>query len=88
MARRIVVRGRVQGVWFRASTREEAQRLGLNGEVRNRPDGTVEVWAEGEPAAVEQLIAWCGHGPPLAEVVGVAVVEVEPGHVQGFRVAH
>ncbi|MCP3913901.1 MAG: acylphosphatase [Actinomycetia bacterium] len=68
--------------------REEAQRLGLNGEVHIRADGVVEVWAEGEPAAVDQLIEWCGHGPPPSEVVGVDVVEVEPDHAQGFGVAH
>jgi len=65
------VSGRVQGVWFRASTREEALRLGLSGWVRNLPDGRVEWLAEGERAALEQLLAWSAQGPPHARVDSV-----------------
>jgi acylphosphatase len=68
---RIVVRGRVQGVWFRGSTRDEARRLGLAGWARNRADGSVEILAQGAPAAVDRLVAWCHDGPPLARVRSV-----------------
>jgi len=62
------VSGRVQGVFFRAETREQAQRLGLCGWVRNLPDGRVELLAEGDAQAVRSLIAWCRTGPPHARV--------------------
>ncbi|MBM5811463.1 MAG: acylphosphatase [Gammaproteobacteria bacterium] len=72
-ARRIRISGRVQGVFFRASTAERAQALGLTGRARNCPDGSVEVLAAGAPAALAQLIEWLHHGPPLARVERVAV---------------
>jgi acylphosphatase len=68
---RIVVRGRVQGVGFRYATVIEARRLGLAGWARNAPDGSVEILAEGDPAAVRALIAWCRQGPPSARVATV-----------------
>lgn len=68
---RITVRGRVQGVGFRYATVSEARRLGLAGWARNAPDGSVEVLAEGDPAAVRQLLAWCAEGPPSAQVTSV-----------------
>lgn len=77
-ARRFWVSGRVQGVFFRASTREEALRLGLAGWVRNRPDGSVEVLARGTPAALDGLAQWLVQGPPLARVDQVVATE-EPG---------
>ena len=86
IARRVVVKGRVQGVWYRASCRAEAERLGVRGTVRNRVDGAVEVHAEGEPSGVEQLVAWCWNGPPVAAVVAVDVEEVDPTGVSGFEV--
>jgi acylphosphatase len=70
---RAVVRGRVQGVGFRASAAHEARRLGVGGWVRNLPDGTVELEARGAPAAVDALVAWLGHGPRGARVTGVDV---------------
>jgi len=73
---RIVVSGRVQGVGFRYATIAEARRLGLAGWARNVPDGSVEVVAEGEAAAVQALVAWCRHGPPSARVHHVAHAEV------------
>lgn len=71
-ATRFLVSGRVQGVFFRASTREQAQRLGLRGHARNLPDGRVEVLAAGEDAAIDALERWLRHGPPMAEVKDVA----------------
>lgn len=65
---RFVVGGRVQGVFFRASARDEAVRLGLTGHAKNLSDGTVEVVACGDDAALTQLEGWLGHGPPLARV--------------------
>ncbi len=67
----IVVSGRVQGVWFRASTRERARILGLVGEVWNRADGRVEIIAEGPEEALRGLLEWAAVGPPTARVNGV-----------------
>ena len=75
---RIVVRGRVQGVGFRYATVSEARRLGLAGWARNNPDGSVEILADGPAGAVNQLVAWCQHGPPSARVTNVHHRE-EPG---------
>lgn len=68
----VFVTGRVQGVGFRFYTREEARRYGLGGFVRNLPDGRVEAVFEGDPAAVEALVAWCRSGPPGSRVTDVA----------------
>jgi acylphosphatase len=67
------VRGRVQGVFFRASTQREAKRLGLTGWVKNRSDGSVEVLAEGEEDELKELIAWANRGPSAARVERVDV---------------
>ena len=67
-ATRFIIRGRVQGVFFRASTREQAQRLGLRGHARNLPDGRVEVLAVGTDDAIQQLEQWLQHGPTSARV--------------------
>jgi acylphosphatase len=77
-ARRIAVRGRVQGVWFRASTAERATALGLRGRAENRLDGSVLVHAAGSLTALEELIAWLHQGPPLARVDAVEVEEIQP----------
>ncbi|WP_437482341.1 acylphosphatase [Sorangium sp. So ce1014] len=69
----LVVRGRVQGVFFRASTQREAKRLGLTGWVKNRSDGSVEVLAEGEEDELKELIAWANRGPSAARVERVDV---------------
>lgn len=76
--RRIRVRGRVQGVNFRAATSDRADALGLVGWVRNREDGSVEIEAEGPRAAVDQLGAWARRGPPAARVEGVEEDEITP----------
>ncbi|MDG2306343.1 MAG: acylphosphatase [Candidatus Binatia bacterium] len=68
MRLRLAIRGRVQGVWFRGSAREEALRLGLVGWARNRGDGSVEIVAEGTPSAMNSFLEWCHHGPPGAHV--------------------
>ena len=68
--------GRVQGVFYRASTREQAMRLGLSGYARNLKDGRVEVLIVGEPVAVGRLIDWLHVGPPVASVDGVVIQEI------------
>jgi acylphosphatase len=75
---RIRVRGRVQGVSFRAATRDEAQSRGLTGWVRNDPDGSVLLEAQGDPAQVAALQAWCAHGPPAARVTGLEPEAIDP----------
>lgn len=84
--RRVVVRGRVQGVAFRASTQAQAQRLGVSGWVRNRADGAVEAALEGAPDAVEALIAFCRCGPRFAAVNDVAVSEENPEGAEEFAI--
>ena len=85
----LVVRGRVQGVWFRGSMQDEAGRLGVSGWVRNRPDGTVEAEVEGDGEAVRAMIAWAHHGPPGSRVAGVTVGWIEPRGERGaFAVRH
>jgi acylphosphatase len=69
---RCLVAGRVQGVFFRASTRYEAQQRGITGYAKNLPDGRVEVFACGDPSAVEELCAWLREGPANAQVSGIA----------------
>jgi acylphosphatase len=71
VSRRFSVRGRVQGVFFRDSTRQEAERLGVRGFARNCSDGSVEVVAVGDAEAVASLATWLGHGPRLARVESV-----------------
>ena len=77
--RRFRIEGRVQGVWFRESTRQQAEPLGLTGHALNLDDGSVEVLACGEAAALDRLEAWLRSGPPLAEV---ARLEAEPVDVE------
>jgi acylphosphatase len=86
MRRRVVVNGRVQGVFFRDSCQREAARAGVAGWVRNRNDGAVEAVFEGEDDAVEAMVAWCRRGPSRARVDRVDVVEESPEGLRGFRV--
>lgn len=83
---KVVVAGRVQGVWFRESCRREATAAGVNGWVANRADGTVHAVLEGEPAAVDRVLAWIRVGPPRAEVTNVVIVAEEPVGEHGFNV--
>ena len=76
MARHLRISGYVQGVGFRYSMAEEAERLGVTGWVRNRRDGTVEAVLDGDPDALEAIVAWARQGPRGAQVSGVEVVEV------------
>jgi acylphosphatase len=80
------VHGRVQGVWFRGSTEAEALRRGVEGWVRNRPDGSVEAIFEGERAAVHELLEYVRVGPRGARVERVDVTEEPPERERGFRV--
>ena len=82
----MVVTGRVQGVFYRASCADRARAAGVNGWIRNRFDGAVEAEFEGPPALVDALVAWCGQGPPGARVEGVRVTERTPTGEAGFRV--
>jgi len=83
--RRIVISGRVQGVGYRDWMVREAQRLGLRGWVRNRPDGTVEALVAGEEDAIQALLAACRRGPLLARVGGIAEEAAEAPMEPGFR---
>ncbi len=75
--RRLLIHGRVQGVWFRESMRSEAERLGVTGWVRNQPDGTVEAVIQGSDEAINTLLDWARSGPPLASVTRVIVSDAE-----------
>ena len=85
-ARMYTVHGRVQGVWFRDSTRREAQRLGLQGHAVNLPDGTVEVLAVGPADALAELARWLQDGPPIARVTKVEEKLLDDADVAGFRI--
>ena len=81
---RVAVRGTVQGVWFRGWTAETATRLGLDGWVRNRRDGSVEAHFQGDAAAVERMIAACHRGPSAARVSAVEIHDVATETITGF----
>ena len=83
---RAIVSGRVQGVWYRESCRREAERLGVTGWVRNTPDGSVEIEAEGPRRAVDALLDWARTGPPRARVTGVRVTDLTVAGGAGFEV--
>ena len=84
--RRVVVRGRVQGVFFRDSCRRRAMELGVHGWVSNREDGAVEAVFEGEADAVEAMVSWSHQGPAQAHVSSVDVREEDPRSERGFAV--
>jgi acylphosphatase len=84
---RVIVRGQVQGVFFRAETRDRASSLGLGGWVRNNPDGTVEAAFEGDRERVESMVEWCRRGPSLARVDDVDVTWEDPQGESRFAVS-
>jgi acylphosphatase len=83
---RVIVTGRVQGVWFRDSCRDQARRESVSGFARNRADGTVEVELEGAEPAVERMTAWCRVGPPRARVDSISVERIAPVGRPGFGI--
>ncbi len=87
----LVIKGRVQGVWFRAGTRETAEALGIQGWVKNLPDQSVEVDATGGTESMERFIRWCYKGPPGARVTDVDISELDPPSAdtqgtEGFKI--
>jgi acylphosphatase len=84
-AKRMVVRGLVQGVGYRAWMEHQARKLGLDGWVRNRSDGSVEALVAGDTAAVEELLRLCRRGPRLAEVLSIEEDMAEPPDDPGFH---
>ena len=86
VARRVVVQGDVQGVFFRDSAEQEASSRGVDGWVTNRSDGAVEALFEGDPDAVDALVEFCRSGPSQADVRDLDVTEVEPEGLSGFEV--
>ncbi len=86
---RVFISGKVQGVYFRAYTQEEAKKLGVKGWVKNLPDGRVEAVFEGEDEAVEKMIKWCYKGSPLSKVDKVEVIEESyQGEFQNFSIRY
>ena len=82
----LLIQGRVQGVWYRASTQRQAETLGLTGWVRNLHDGRVEAVAQGAREALDALVTWAHDGPPTARVDNVSVRWSEPGEaLEGFE---
>jgi acylphosphatase len=82
----VIVRGMVQGVFFRVETRDRARSLGLSGWVTNAADGTVRAAFEGDEDRIESMVDWCRRGPSGASVDDVDVTWVEPGGEQGFSI--
>lgn len=83
----VIVSGRVQGVFFRAYTRDEAVKLGLAGWVKNRPDGSVEALIEGDETSVEKMLRWFHRGSPHSSVKKVDITEESPvGDSSGFEI--
>ena len=86
MRKRVVVRGRVQGVFFRDTVRNAAEREGVSGWVRNNPDGTLEAVLEGDAAAIERVVTLCREGPPAAEVHQFEVFDEPEEGLDSFRI--
>lgn len=85
-ALKIYITGKVQGVWYRASTRNKAKELGLCGMVRNESDGSVYAEVEGPVEGVDQLVVWCKEGPPHARVDSVRIEEMDWQGREGFSI--
>lgn len=86
IARHVSVTGRVQGVFFRAWTKQQAEALAVRGWVRNRPDGHVEAHVEGEEEAVERMVEMLRHGPPAAEVENLRSWDADVCDFENFEV--
>lgn len=82
----IFVSGKVQGVFYRQSTREMAMAIGINGQVRNLPDGRVHILATGTKEQLDQLVNWCRVGPPKARVAGIETVNMPLEHFDRFSI--
>ncbi len=72
----ITISGKVQGVWYRQSAKEQAQQLGITGQIRNEPDGSVHIIATGTKEKMDQFINWCKKGPPKARVTNIDFKEL------------
>lgn len=88
MAKSVSIRvsGKVQGVFYRASTKDKAEELNIKGFVRNEPDGTVYIEAEGEEENLERFITWCRQGPPLANVKDCQVNTIDKKNFTSFSI--
>lgn len=84
----ITVEGRVQGVFYRKSTQDKARALNLSGWVKNKTNGNVEIWAEGEENELGKLLEWAAEGPPQARVTNIDKKEVEPAGYGSFDISH
>lgn len=85
IARHLIITGRVQGVWYRESMRQAAERFGVTGWVRNRLDGSVEALVQGDEDQVAAVIAWAWQGPPAARVESVEISNANPVPQAGFE---
>lgn len=88
IGRSILVTGRVQGVFYRKSTVDNAINLDLRGSVKNLPSGEVSIEVFGKLEAVEELIEWCKQGPPLSNVIDVSVEEIPFRESQSFKISY
>ncbi len=85
----VIISGKVQGVWYRASTKQKADELGVLGWVRNMADGNVEAEFEGEKEALDKMIAWCWIGPPRAQVTDIKMLPLQSdAKFTGFMVLY
>ena len=82
----IIVYGRVQGVWFRAGTKEKAGELGISGWVKNSPEGTVEIHAEGLNSKLDNFISWCRKGTPAANVTSIDLNSIPLQNFKSFEI--
>jgi acylphosphatase len=82
----ILIQGKVQGVWYRQSSKEKALSLGIGGSVSNQPDGSVSITATGTAEQLNEFIAWCRQGPPRALVIHVDVKELPQQIFEGFEI--
>lgn len=82
----LLIKGKVQGVYFRYSTLKKAKSLGITGWVKNTDDGAVEIIANGNAAALQQLKAWCYVGPPAAVVYEVVVTDLDEQYTDSFTI--